>query len=96
VDYLGVGNICRREWCDNNIITIQERGHKMNVAYIIAIIIAVLAFITYLIKHEKVKKVLVGVGEVLKESHKALDDGKITKEEWLQIGMKALEQLGLG
>lgn len=57
---------------------------------ILGIVIPVLALIGYLVKNAKWKKIIENGQMVVAETRKALEDGTITKEEWLDIVAKAL------
>jgi len=57
---------------------------------ILGIVIPVLALIGFLVKNAKWKKIIENGQMVVVEARKALEDGTITKEEWLDIVAKAL------
>lgn len=57
---------------------------------ILGIVIPVLALIGFLVKNAKWKKIIENGQMVVVEARKALEDGIITKEEWLDIVAKAL------
>jgi hypothetical protein len=64
---------------------------------IVGIVIAIFTLVIFLAKDAKLVKIVTAAKEVAAEVKIALDnDGKITKDEWLKIAAKLLEQLGIG
>lgn len=57
---------------------------------ILGVVIPVLAFIGFLMKNAKWKRIIENTGLVVEEAQAALYDGKITKTEWLKIAAVAL------
>jgi len=57
---------------------------------ILGMVSPVLLFIAFLIKNAKWKRIIENTEIVVKEARVALEDGKITKAEWLQIAATAL------
>ena len=58
--------------------------------YILGIVIPVLAFLGFVVKNAQWKKIIDNSKMVIEEARIALEDGKITKAEWLEIVAKAL------
>ena len=58
--------------------------------YVLGVVIPILALLGFLVKNAKWKKVIENSKMVIEEARKALEDGKITKAEWLTIVAKAL------
>ena len=58
--------------------------------YVLGVVIPILALLGFLVKNTKWKKVIENSKMVIEEARKALEDGKITKAEWLTIVAKAL------
>jgi len=55
-------------------------------------VIAVLAIIFAIVKNDKAKKIIQGLQVTVGEAHTALDDGKITKTEFVTIVTTAITQ----
>ena len=58
---------------------------------VIGIVVVLLGFILTFVKNIKWKKIIENTKMVLEEAHSALEDGKITKAEWIAIVSKAME-----
>ena len=59
--------------------------------YIAGIAVSVIAVAIAVVKNKKVKAILSNAKLVMEEAKKALEDGKITKAEFVAIILKALE-----
>jgi len=57
---------------------------------VLGVVVPVLAFVAFMVKNAKWKRLIENTKVVVEEARKALEDGKITKSEWLQIAATAL------
>ena len=57
---------------------------------VLALVVVALGFLGFVVKNARWKRLIENTKVVVEEARKALEDGKITKAEWLQIAATAL------